>query len=144
MTLTLAVDNTQTQEIDLTRNAVMARIKAALQRRSGKTWSVTGGHGTAYGWITIDAPPKRRTAHAVLKPGKTSGYWPSDYMVIDAGHPGGNMTLADRLELARLLGLPGAVHDQGESVMNSHDAYREYIDRAEGRVPTKIAEPYWD
>jgi hypothetical protein len=49
-----------TQE-SLTRDQAIKRIKAALKRRSGKEWSVRGGKGTAYGWITIDAPPKRRT-----------------------------------------------------------------------------------
>jgi hypothetical protein len=37
------------------------RIKTALKQRSGKEWSVTNSRGTAYGWLTIDAPPKRRT-----------------------------------------------------------------------------------
>ena len=37
------------------------RIKAALKRRSGKEWSVTNSRGTAWGWLTINAPPKRRT-----------------------------------------------------------------------------------
>jgi hypothetical protein len=46
---------------DLTRAAVIRRIRAALKRRSGKDWSVTGGRGTGYGWLTIDAPPMRRT-----------------------------------------------------------------------------------
>lgn len=53
--------NKPLNEIDTDRNAVIARIKSALQRRSGKSWSVTGGRGTAWGWITIDAPPTRRT-----------------------------------------------------------------------------------
>jgi hypothetical protein len=126
-----------------TRNETIRIIKSALQRRSGKPWSVTGGRGTAYGWITIDAPPKRRTAHVILKEGALTDY-PSDYMVVETGQPGGTMTLKDRLELATLLGLSGAVHDQGEKIMSSNDAYQEYIDRAEGRTPTKIAEPYWD
>ena len=43
------------------RDTTIKRIKTALQQRSGKTWSVTGGRGTAWGWITIDAPPRRRT-----------------------------------------------------------------------------------
>lgn len=41
------------------RNETIKRIKDALKRRSGKPWSVTGGRGTAWGWITIDAPPAR-------------------------------------------------------------------------------------
>lgn len=43
------------------RNEAIQRIKTALRRRSGKAWSVTGGRGTAWGWINIDAPPARRT-----------------------------------------------------------------------------------
>lgn len=45
----------------LDRDEAIKRIKAALKRRSGKPWSVTGGRGTAWGWIKIDAPPKRCT-----------------------------------------------------------------------------------
>lgn len=43
----------------MTRNEVISEIKAALKRRSRKSWSVTGGRGTVYGWIRISAPPKR-------------------------------------------------------------------------------------
>jgi hypothetical protein len=43
------------------RDEAIKRIRAALKKRSGKQWSVTGGRGTAWGWIEIDAPPKRRT-----------------------------------------------------------------------------------
>jgi hypothetical protein len=45
----------------LDRDEAIKRIKAALKRRSGKAWSVTGGKGTAWGWIEIDATPKNRT-----------------------------------------------------------------------------------
>ena len=96
------------------RNVVTKLIKSELKRRSGKTWSVTGGRGTAYGWITITAP---------------SCLW---------------MTPEQCQELATLLGLSSPVHPQGESIMASHTAYLEYIDRAKGQTPQKIAEPYWD
>jgi hypothetical protein len=43
------------------RDETIKRIRKALRARSGKDWSVTGGRGTAWGWITIDAPPRRRT-----------------------------------------------------------------------------------
>ena len=105
---------------DLSRNAVTRRIKAALVKRSGVQWSVTGGTGTAYGWITITAPPSRRQ------------------------NGGSCMTDADRQLLAELLGLPRPCHHQGEDIGGSNDYYREYIDRAEGRAPRKIAQPYWD
>lgn len=37
------------------RNATIAAIRSSLKQRSGKAWSVTGGRGTAWGWITIRA-----------------------------------------------------------------------------------------
>lgn len=49
----------------MTRDETIKAIKAALKKRSGKDWSVTGGRGTAWGWIAITAPPKRRTWHIV-------------------------------------------------------------------------------
>ena len=100
---------------NLSRNAVIARLKTALRARSGRAWSVTGGRGTTYGWITIDTVPSRR----------------------------GDLTIraADQRELANMLGLDG-VHHQGVSIAASHDYYREYIDRAEGRVPSVIGHPY--
>lgn len=108
---------TTTTEI-LTRGDVILRIRTALKARSGKPWSVTGGRGTTYCWITISAPPSRLGEF-------------------------GYMTNEDRAELARLLG-KDSVHEQGESVPGANDYYREYLDRAEGRTPSKIAQPYWD
>lgn len=94
-------------------------IKANLQRRSGKCWSVTRGRGTARGWLTIAASPARRNEFDCM----------SD---------------ADRAELGTLLGLGGSAHVQGVQVPASYDYRREYIERSAGMVPTKIAEPYWD
>lgn len=128
---------------DFNRNAVIARIKAALKARSGKPWSVTGGKGTAYGWITINAPPKRRTYHTTRRKGSFTN-WPEDFEDTNTGQPGGHISPEERRELADLLGLVHPVHFQGTHIMASHDAYREYVDRAEGRTPSKIAEPYWD
>src|SRR3990167_4008417 len=128
---------------DLSRAAVIARIKRALESRSGKRWSVTGGTGTAYGWLHIDAPPARRTWLDRPRPGATGlGTYAEDWEPYDSGQPGGSMSPAERAELARLLGLDRA--DRNISVAASHAYYREYIDRAEGRVPRTIATPYWD
>lgn len=44
----------------LEHNEVTKRIKAALKRKTGKTWSVTGGRGTGWDWITVQAPKSRR------------------------------------------------------------------------------------
>lgn len=127
----------------LERNEVIARIKKALQRRSGKAWSVTGGRGTAWGWLTIDAPPARRTWGHRLKAGSVTDR-PEDYEECNTGQPGGHMSPEDREELAKLLGLDKPVHFQGQQVPSSNNHYREYLDRAEGRTPTVIAQPYWD
>jgi len=105
------------------RDETIHEIKTALERRSGKKWSVTGGRGTAWGWITIDAPPKRRT-------GTYKG-------------EGTCITAPDRVELAMLLGLE-TIHFQGESIPASYDYYDEYTARARGETPTVEGEPYWD
>lgn len=43
------------------RNEAIDRIRKGLRRRSGKAWTVRGGRGTAWGWIRVEAPPRRRT-----------------------------------------------------------------------------------
>ena len=127
----------------MTRDEVIKEIRSALRRRSGRSWSVTGGRGTAWGWIRIDVPPSLRTSHAVLKVGAVTSR-PEDYEEIDTGEPGGDMTKADRAILGDLLGLPGPVHCQGESIPSGGDYYEEYVDRANGRKPAKCGKIYWD
>lgn len=41
------------------RTAVTKKMRQLLRQRSGKTWSVKGGRGTGWGWLTISAPPSR-------------------------------------------------------------------------------------
>jgi len=100
------------------RNDAIKKIRTALKRRSGKPWSVTGGRGTAWGWIKITAPPKRRT--------------------------GGGLTPTEQKELAALLGFDKPVHFQGVHIPASHNHWQEYIDRAEGRTPSVVGQRYWD
>lgn len=100
------------------RNQAISEIKQALRKRSGKSWSVTGGRGTSWGWLTIEATPARRVDF--------------DYT-----------SEADREELAKLLGLD-SVHQQGVSIPASNGHYQEYVDRANGRTPSKLGERYWD
>jgi len=99
------------------RNEAIAAIKANLRRRSGKTWSVKGGRGTAWGWITITAPPARLDNY-------------------------GSMTDADRDELARLLNRD--VHSQGVLIPASSDYRRYYIAVSAGEAPGAEPTPYWD
>ena len=129
------------------RNETIKRIKTALERRSGKKWSVTGGRGTAWGWIRIYAPPARCTWKSRLKAGADKDSRDStDYEDYDAGlgTESGNMGPGDRAELGKLLGCERPVHHQGVNIAASNDHYNEYIDRAEGRSPAKVAQPYWD
>jgi hypothetical protein len=102
----------------ITRDEAIRRIRTALKARTGRTWSVTGGRGTAWGWIRISAPPARLV--------------------------GGAMADDDRALLALTLGKPDGIPAQGESIPASAAYYREYVDRAEGRPPTVTGTPYWD
>lgn len=101
----------------LDRNEAIAAIRTALKARSDRTWSVKGGRGTSWGWITVTAPPAR----------------------VDQF---GGMTDDDRAELTRLFGED--VHHQGLTIAASSDYRREYLERANGLVPSVVATPYWD
>ena len=68
---------------------------------------------------------------------------PENYEFVDFGKPDGYTSPADREELKTLLGLTD-VHDQGVSIPAGFDYRKEYIERSEGRQPTKIGKPYWD
>lgn len=125
------------------RDEAVARIRKALRQRTGRTWSVTGGRGTAWGWITIDAPPARRTMHSRLKPMARSTS-PTDYEMVDTGEPGGYMTPEDQKILGDALGLTDRAHHQGVSIPASSAYYEEYVARAEGRTPERYGEQYWD
>jgi len=93
-------------------------LKHNLKIRSGLTWSVTHGRGTAYGWIQIVAP-KARLVH--------------DFM-----------SKEDQELLGALLGLGAAVHYQGESIPSGGDFHREYVQRSAGKTPTVRGKEYWD
>jgi hypothetical protein len=128
------------QQQSMSRNDVIATIKNALQKRSGKTWSVTGGKGTAHGWLKIDAPPARRTWHFEPRLNLNDEY--TEYE--DASKPFGHMSPSDQEELKNLLGLERRVHHQGIQIPSGYDYYREYIARAKGHTPTTYGTPYWD
>lgn len=99
-------------------------LRDALKRRTGLAWSVTHGRGTAYGWVTVDAPPRRRTFGS-------DGTGPGDYTGAE-----------DRAILAAAL-QKDHVHCQGVSIPSSTAHRREYLDRACG-LPFEVAEQYWD
>jgi hypothetical protein len=100
------------------RNTAIAAIRDALRRRTGRAWSVTGGRGTAWGWITVSSPPARRVGF---------GYLSDD----------------DATALAAALGLE-RVHQQGVSIPASYGHRAEYVARALGQTPTVYGQTYWD
>jgi hypothetical protein len=113
------------------RNEAIKRIRAALKKSTGRAWSVTGGRGTAWGWITVDAPPRRRTA---------------DHRGEDVGEPGHYMTMEDRKTLGGIMRemQSGIAHHQGVSIPASGAYRRYYVALAEGEEPTDTPTPYWD
>jgi hypothetical protein len=120
------------------RNDAIKRIRKALKERSGKSWSVTGDHGTAWGWINIDAPPARRTWHFetgedgfMVKSGTVNAAGAPEYKEFnDPTAGGGHMSPDERKELAALLNVP-TVHCDGVSV--SPDAREYYVLAAESK-----------
>lgn len=115
----------------LSRDETIQRIRRALRERTGRSWSVAGGRGTAYGWITIQAPPARQVC------AREGACGP------DCQHSRG-YTAPEDLALLALALRRQSVHFQGESIPASSEYYAEYVDRAEGRVPAVCGTPYWD
>jgi hypothetical protein len=99
------------------RNVTIGILRAELRRRTGRTWSVTGGKGTSWGWITVTAPPARRDRF-------------------------GSMTEQDAQDLARALDLDTA-HHQGVLIPASSAHRREYLARVREQDYT-VAAAYWD
>lgn len=133
-------------ESPVDRDEAIKAIRVALKRRTGVAWSVTGGRGTAWGWITITAPPKRRTAKWLKREGAPVGNGrASDYELVDTGVPQefGYVTPADLVTLGEALGLE-RVHEQGVDIPAGTDYRIEYVARAEGRYASAVGVPYWD
>jgi hypothetical protein len=96
MTNTKAANDTTSSFID--RNAAIARIRDALRAKTGLRWSVTGGRGSDFGWLTVQAPPARRDE---------LGYTNAE----------------DRIAIAKAFGLPNPVHCQGLSISPDQRAW---------------------
>lgn len=136
----IATESTLERARRIGRDGTIAAIRAALKKRTGKLWSVSGGRGTAYGWLTISAPPARRTWDYVETGVDSSGRY--QYRAEDVGIPFRLMGPEDRAELERILGV--SVARDGISIPSGSDYYAEFIDRAEGRTPSVVGRPYWD
>lgn len=99
-----ADEHTPSTDTGIDRDQAIKAIRKALRAKTGRAWSVTGGRGTSWGWITITAPPARRDQY-------------------------GSMVDIDRAALAEAIGVPVAhVHSQGILVPNGTAARREILD----------------
>ena len=109
------------------------RIRAAMKRKTGKTWSVRGGRGTGWGWITVGAPPKRRICHDPNPEWKcwdiTNTVSPYFERQPKDGERGRYTSDAERAEIAGAFGLTHPAHMQGLSI--SPDEREYYVLQAE-------------
>lgn len=111
----------------LDRKEVVKRIKAALKRKTGKSWSVHGGKGTSWGYITVEAPKSRRISYRENPDCADLFNAPWAERVIEYRSDGANYntSLADRTELAAVFGLRRPVHHQGLQI--SPDNWERYV-----------------
>lgn len=107
------------------RDDTIKRIRDGLKRRSGHVWSVKGGRGTAWGWISVTTPPAQQLKH---------------------GRHG--MSRGETIALRRLLGYADddatIVGSGGWSIPGSSAYYRDAIKRAETGASDENPKPYWD
>jgi hypothetical protein len=115
----------------LGRSEVVKRIKAALKRKTGKSWSVHGGRGTGWGWIRVEAPASRRVSCEDNPECKDPFNAPFEERVIEYRRDGENhfTSRADCTELARAFGLDRPCHWQGLQI--SPDDWERYVEMAE-------------
>ncbi len=100
-------------------------LRKLLRESTGRDWSVHRGRGTAYSWLTITSPPKRR---ALERHGRSS------YMSVE-----------DQILLSAALG--SHVHVQGESIRPGGGVRGAYVFRIAGvGVPEnwRIESKDWD
>lgn len=107
-------------KLEVNRNSTIQTIKAAFKAR-GLRYSVTGGRGTAWGWIHIDLLP-------------------STYKALD---PDSRRTEYEKMAGALMLDEKRYGYTS-ISIPAGYDYYREYIERANGREPEVCGTPYWD
>ena len=136
---------------NLERKEVTKSIKQNLKRRTGITWSVTGNTGTAWSWITIEAPKARRVFHdnnpdydhMVNGSGASVGLeevLPWIERQAEEGETGWYTSEVDRKILAETLGI-GMNFSSSQGVSISPDMWDFYLDRAKNGPPESEPKP---
>jgi len=104
----------------LDRNEAIKRIRAALKEKTGKPWSVRGGRGTGWGWITVSSPPRRRVCHDENPDYDWRAYPSTSPCYLERqpkeGEEGYYISDAEAQELANAFGMERPVHCQGLSI----------------------------
>lgn len=120
-------------------NEAIKRIRAALKKKTGKTWSVTHGRGTSSCWITVQAPPRRRVNHDPIGDINAPGWYDQPYRerVREVAPPQGKRGMYTSFrecdQIARAFALD-YVPDQG--LLISPDETELYVTRAETKGRT--------
>ena len=114
----IVVPSTPEKDNYLDRNDAVKAIRAAFKAR-GLRYSVVGGRGTAWGWITIGVLPSEVR-------GKNRDEVAALYRKLGED-------LGERMTCGGNIGVPA-----------SSEYRREYLDRASGRTPSVKGTPYWD
>jgi len=108
--------------VDRDIDAACKTLRELLRERTGRDWSVTRSRGTAYGWLRIHSPPKRRGAF--------------DYLSVE-----------DEILLSAALGCSRGVGAQGESIRTERGVRGSYVFAIAGvETPEswKVSEKGWD
>jgi len=122
----------------MNRAETTKRIKRALKERTGRTWSVTGGRGTGWGWLKITSPKGRRVNHAISPKYADNPHIypaPPDFLLDvapDEGEIGWYMSKEDRAILQEALGLLNVSY---QHISISPEEWDWYLDRAENGPP---------
>ena len=113
----IAVTDEEIRHLAEDRNTTITALRKVLKRRTGRTWSVTGGRGSSWGWITVNSPPARRDGYSI--------------------------TDEDGTLLMAAFGMEH--HRPGTLTIPAGTAHRRvYLQRAHGVPRTFTAEQYWD
>lgn len=102
--------------LERNRSEVTKMIKGFLKARTGRDWSVTGGTGTAWGWLRITAPKGRKV----------------DFRA----------TMEDQILLGLAMGCDWP--QEAFSVASSDGHWLAALQRAAGLEVTGSEVPYWD
>lgn len=121
----------------LTRKETIRRIRAALKRKTGKSWTVRGGRGTGWGWIRVESPPRRRVCHETVGDPRDPDFLNKPYeerfreVAPALGKTAYSTPLAEAREIAAAFGdgHKRRVGDQGMTI--SPDEWEVYVEMVE-------------